>query len=219
MAHADWHVRAEGEAQCQCGPRRGCARRGARGRGGSARPGDSRGVASGGDASVRAAPIGRREHGPSGLQQGGRGSHDMEAGFLGIGRSGTEQSAAAWHEHVGIFRRGRYAAGKRVGKGNVIELGDQVKKGSPVGFIEQLGTHFPVEAPQTGELARFKLEDGAPVEYGQIVAEVAPFFGGELNVRKTNCLHADGSFFCVELLCALYRVPCPQHELSRIMAP
>mmetsp|Transcript_912 Transcript_912/g.2438 ORF Transcript_912/g.2438 Transcript_912/m.2438 type:complete len:244 (-) Transcript_912:178-909(-) len=85
---------------------------------------------------------------------------------------------------VGIFRRGRYAAGKRVGKGNVIELGDQVKKGSPVGFIEQLGTHFPVEAPQTGELARFKLEDGAPVEYGQIVAEVAPFFGGELNVTS-----------------------------------
>ncbi|KAG1675460.1 hypothetical protein FOA52_001759 [Chlamydomonas sp. UWO 241] len=81
---------------------------------------------------------------------------------------------------VGIFRRGRYAAGKRVGKGNVVEPGDQVKKGAPLGFIEQLGTHFPVEATQAGEVARFKIQDGEPCEYGQVLAELSPFFGGHI---------------------------------------
>jgi biotin carboxyl carrier protein len=52
---------------------------------------------------------------------------------------------------VGIFRRGRYAAGKRVGKGLCANTGDQVKKGQVLGFIEQLGTFIAVEAPQAGE--------------------------------------------------------------------
>lgn len=81
---------------------------------------------------------------------------------------------------VGIFRRGRYAGGKKVGKGNCVNQGDQVKKGQTLGFVEQLGTHVVVEAPQAGELAKMLLEDGAPVEYQQVVAELAPFFGGHI---------------------------------------
>ncbi len=57
--------------------------------------------------------------------------------------------------------------------------GDQVKKGSPLGYVEQLGTHFAVEASQAGEVARFKVQDGEPVEYGQLIVELAPFFGGQ----------------------------------------
>ena len=44
-------------------------------------------------------------------------------------------------------------------------------------FVEQLGTHWPVESPQAGELIDFLLEDGDPVEYNEPVAEIAPFFG------------------------------------------
>ena len=100
---------------------------------------------------------------------------------------------------VGIMRRGRYVKGKKVGKGNVVNVvripampalgchvccllarlqplnvfmisttscavtsaqqwsssswgwclqGDEVKKGQPLGFIEQLGTYVPVEVRQ-----------------------------------------------------------------------
>jgi biotin carboxyl carrier protein len=46
---------------------------------------------------------------------------------------------------VGVFRRGRYAAGKKVGKGNVANVGDQVKKGQTLGYVEQLGTFVEVK--------------------------------------------------------------------------
>eukprot|EP01023_Acetabularia_acetabulum_P022985 TRINITY_DN2257_c0_g2_i1.p3 TRINITY_DN2257_c0_g2~~TRINITY_DN2257_c0_g2_i1.p3 ORF type:complete len:258 (+),score=60.51 TRINITY_DN2257_c0_g2_i1:126-899(+) len=80
---------------------------------------------------------------------------------------------------VGVLRRGRYAKGKRIGKADLINEGDEVKRGQVVCYIEQLGTHIPVEAPQAGEVVMF-LEDGTPVEYQQSVAEIAPFFGGHI---------------------------------------
>ncbi|KAL6771206.1 BCC2 [Auxenochlorella protothecoides x Auxenochlorella symbiontica] len=81
---------------------------------------------------------------------------------------------------VGVFRRGRYVKGKRVGKGPLAAAGDSVKKGQVLAFVEQLGTHWPVEAPQSGELEGFLLEDGDPVEYNQTVLELTPFFGGHI---------------------------------------
>ncbi|KAF6251305.1 hypothetical protein COO60DRAFT_1561489 [Scenedesmus sp. NREL 46B-D3] len=77
---------------------------------------------------------------------------------------------------VGTFRRGRYAAGKKVGKGNVANVGDRVKKGATLGYVEQLGTFVEVKAPQEGEVAQFRAEEGDPVEYGQAVVAIAPFF-------------------------------------------
>ncbi len=57
---------------------------------------------------------------------------------------------------------------------------DQIKKGQALAYVEQLGTHFPIEAPQAGEIVKFTLEDGAPVEFQQVVVEIAPFFGGKV---------------------------------------
>jgi biotin carboxyl carrier protein len=37
-----------------------------------------------------------------------------------------------------------------------------------------------MQAPQAGEVVSFKLEDGDPVEYKQVVVELAPFFGGHI---------------------------------------
>ncbi|KAI8462613.1 MAG: hypothetical protein J3K34DRAFT_389468 [Monoraphidium minutum] len=81
---------------------------------------------------------------------------------------------------VGIFRRGKYAAGKRVGKDTLVKDGDVLKKGQTVAYVEQLGTFAEVKAPQAGEVARFLLEEGAAVEYGEVVLELAPFFGGHI---------------------------------------
>ncbi|KAK9835295.1 hypothetical protein WJX84_009247 [Apatococcus fuscideae] len=81
---------------------------------------------------------------------------------------------------VGVFRRGRYAKGKRVGKGNVCEPGDEVKKGQTLAYVEQLGTFVPVESPQAGQIATFSCDEGESVEYKQSVIELAPFFGGHI---------------------------------------
>jgi biotin carboxyl carrier protein len=81
---------------------------------------------------------------------------------------------------VGVLRRGKFFKGKQVGKGPCVEAGDAVKKGQALCYVEQLGTFWPVEAPQAGEVADFVLEEGAAVEYGQGVLEIAPFFGGHI---------------------------------------
>jgi hypothetical protein len=44
-----------------------------------------------------------------------------------------------------VFRRGRYAGGKKVGKGNLANVGDTVKKGQTLGYVEQLGTFVDVK--------------------------------------------------------------------------
>jgi biotin carboxyl carrier protein len=49
-----------------------------------------------------------------------------------------------------------------------------------VAYVEQLGTFVEVKAPQAGEIAKFKVAEGEAVEYGQIVLELAPFFGGHI---------------------------------------
>ncbi|EIE21470.1 hypothetical protein COCSUDRAFT_66905 [Coccomyxa subellipsoidea C-169] len=81
---------------------------------------------------------------------------------------------------VGIIRLGRYVKGKKVGKGNIINVGDEVKKGQTLGFIEQLGTYVPMEAPQAGEIVDFLVDEGTAVEYNQPVVELMPFFGGHI---------------------------------------
>lgn len=81
---------------------------------------------------------------------------------------------------VGIMRRGKYVKGKRVGKGNAVEEGSEVKKGQVLGYVEQLGTFVPIKSPQAGELVAFLSGEGDPVEYRQPVAEIAPFFGGHI---------------------------------------
>ncbi|KAK9811648.1 hypothetical protein WJX72_007649 [[Myrmecia] bisecta] len=81
---------------------------------------------------------------------------------------------------VGILRRGRYVKGKKVGKGALASVGDKVKKGQTLAFIEQLGTFIPVESPLAGEVVEFVVDEGAPVEYNQVLVELAPFFGGHI---------------------------------------
>ena len=81
---------------------------------------------------------------------------------------------------VGVLRRGRFLKGKQIGKGPVVDIGDTVKKGQVIAFIEQLGTHFPVECPQAGEVAAFLVDDGEAVEYKQDIVEISPFFGGHI---------------------------------------
>lgn len=47
-----------------------------------------------------------------------------------------------------------------------------MKKGQVVAYVEQLGTFAEIKAPQAGEVAKFEVEEGAAVEYGQVGAWV-----------------------------------------------
>ncbi|MEO2194394.1 MAG: biotin/lipoyl-containing protein [bacterium] len=81
---------------------------------------------------------------------------------------------------VGVMRRGRYLKGKQIGKGAVVEVGATVKKGQPLCYIEQLGTFWPVESPQAGEVGVFLVDEGEAVEYLEEIVDIAPFFGGHI---------------------------------------
>lgn len=37
-----------------------------------------------------------------------------------------------------------------------------------MGYVEQLGTFVPIESKQAGEIVQFVVEDGKPVEYGEV---------------------------------------------------
>ncbi|KAI8472606.1 MAG: acetyl-CoA biotin carboxyl carrier [Monoraphidium minutum] len=78
---------------------------------------------------------------------------------------------------VGIFRRGKYAAGKRVGKDTLVKDGDTMRNGQTVAFVEQLGTFVEIKTAQGGEIVKFRVNEGEPVEYGQVVCDIAPQFG------------------------------------------
>lgn len=41
-------------------------------------------------------------------------------------------------------------------------------------------TRSLVQAPQAGEIASFRIEDGKAVEYKEVIVEIAPFFGGHI---------------------------------------
>lgn len=37
-----------------------------------------------------------------------------------------------------------------------------------------------LQAPQAGEIVKFPVEEGKAVEYKEVIAEIAPFFGGHI---------------------------------------
>jgi hypothetical protein len=43
-----------------------------------------------------------------------------------------------------------------------------------------LGAGNNLLCPAAGEIGKFHVEDGAPVEYLQTIVELAPFFGGHI---------------------------------------
>lgn len=68
---------------------------------------------------------------------------------------------------VGVFHHSREPDGPPLAR-----TGDRVDAGRPLGVIETLGMANDVESSSAGRLV-FLLDDGQPVEYGQLVATVA----------------------------------------------
>jgi len=102
------------------------------------------------------------------------------ADLASLEESIDESAIKQTSEKVGTFRRGRYLKGKKIGSKAMVEVGDVVKKGQTIAFVEQMGTYTPVLAKQAGEIAHFEVEEGDPVGYGQLLVSLYPFFGGHI---------------------------------------
>jgi acetyl-CoA carboxylase biotin carboxyl carrier protein len=53
-----------------------------------------------------------------------------------------------------------------------VKLGDTVSEGQPLLIIEAMKVMNQIRAPRAGRLAQILVEDGAPVEYGEVVMVV-----------------------------------------------
>ena len=74
------------------------------------------------------------------------------------------------HSHVvGYFRRTDAETGKVL-----VETGEKVKQGQPIGRIETLGRSVIVEAPVDGEVVEFLAEDGESVQYATPLVRIRP---------------------------------------------
>ena len=82
--------------------------------------------------------------------------------------------------------------------------GDSIKKGQHVGYVEQLGTFVPIESKQAGEIVQFVVEDGKPVEYGEVrsrAVSAAGRCGGQHQQLATA--HSDACSFSPQVVVEL----------------
>jgi oxaloacetate decarboxylase alpha subunit/acetyl-CoA carboxylase biotin carboxyl carrier protein len=61
--------------------------------------------------------------------------------------------------------------------GALVAVGDRVKEGQLVGTIESLNVFNEVESPVAGRVVEIFVQEGQPVEYGQLLMTVASFTG------------------------------------------
>src|SRR6266571_5413052 len=62
--------------------------------------------------------------------------------------------------------------------GAVVAVGDRVKAGQLVGTIESLNVLNEVETAATGHVVEIFVQEGQPVEYGQLLMTIDSSFGG-----------------------------------------
>jgi biotin carboxyl carrier protein len=83
------------------------------------------------------------------------------------------EDAASTHRHavvaplVGIFH-----PWLKRGGGTLIAVGDHVKVGQLVATIESLNVFNEVEAAKAGRVVEIHVQDGQPVEYGQVLVTI-----------------------------------------------
>lgn len=59
--------------------------------------------------------------------------------------------------------------------GALVAVGDRIKEGQLVGTIESLNVFNEVESPVSGRVVEIFVQEGQPVEYGQLLMTVAGF--------------------------------------------
>lgn len=55
-----------------------------------------------------------------------------------------------------------------------------MRNGQTVAYVEQLGTFVAIETPAGGEIVKFRVKEGEPVEYGQVRISAASLWQGDV---------------------------------------
>jgi acetyl-CoA carboxylase biotin carboxyl carrier protein len=81
---------------------------------------------------------------------------------------------------VGVFRNGGGSSGKQM------EVGKQVQRGQLLGVIEAMKVPNEVRSPVEGVVTAVGVADGAAVEYGQMLFQLLPEEGGEVDEGEST---------------------------------
>ncbi|KAF5184907.1 biotin/lipoyl attachment domain-containing protein [Thalictrum thalictroides] len=77
---------------------------------------------------------------------------------------------------VGSFRTGRTLKGKK--QPPLCKVGDLVKEGQIIGYLDQFGSELPLRSDVSGEVLKLLYSDGEAIGYGDPLMAVLPSFHG-----------------------------------------
>ncbi|MEN9208005.1 MAG: acetyl-CoA carboxylase biotin carboxyl carrier protein [Gloeomargarita sp. GMQP_bins_69] len=69
---------------------------------------------------------------------------------------------------------GTFYAAPAPGEPPFVQVGDRVRAGQTLGIIEAMKTMNELEAPVSGEILEILVENGQPVEFGQVLMRLRP---------------------------------------------
>ncbi|MCS6781725.1 MAG: acetyl-CoA carboxylase biotin carboxyl carrier protein [Gloeomargarita sp. SKYBB_i_bin120] len=69
---------------------------------------------------------------------------------------------------------GTFYAAPAPGEAPFVRVGDRIRAGQTLGIIEAMKTMNEVEAPVNGEVLEILVENGQPVEFGQVLMRLRP---------------------------------------------
>ncbi|XP_057489124.1 uncharacterized protein LOC130775053 isoform X2 [Actinidia eriantha] len=90
--------------------------------------------------------------------------------------SGTSGYVLMLSKTVGSFRRSRTVKGNK--RPPICEVGDLIKEGQVIAYVEECGTELPVKSDVAGEVLKLLFDEGEAVGYGDPIVAVLPSFHG-----------------------------------------
>jgi acetyl-CoA carboxylase, biotin carboxyl carrier protein len=69
---------------------------------------------------------------------------------------------------------GTFYAAPAPGEPPFVRVGDRVRAGQTLGIVEAMKTMNEVEAPANGEIIEILVENGQPIEFGQVLMRLQP---------------------------------------------
>ncbi len=69
---------------------------------------------------------------------------------------------------------GTFYAAPAPGEPPFVQVGDRVQAGQTLGIVEAMKTMNEIEAPASGEIIEIGVENGQPVEFGQVLMRLRP---------------------------------------------
>ncbi|KAG0453622.1 hypothetical protein HPP92_024926 [Vanilla planifolia] len=99
-----------------------------------------------------------------------------ESKLASLEASGTSGYVTVLSHTVGSFMGGSLLAKHKLKTG--CKVGDIIKEGQIIGYLDQFGTKVPISSNVDGEVLKILFDEGDPVGYGEPIVAVLPSFHG-----------------------------------------